>query len=79
MFKKKGNLNSKSNGSFHPPVYQSVCFGHLAWFSVTELCLGWTWQTERDVWVPLKAIKACEIGQLAMQKALRSISSTFGS
>lgn len=71
----------KNNDPFQHPVYWRVCFGYLAWLCVTAICCVWVGagQTGRDVWVPLKAIKACEIGQLARQTALRSISSTFGS
>lgn len=69
------------NNPFQSSVYQRVCFGHLSWFSVTVICCVWfgALQTERDVQVLLEAIKVGEIGQLAMQTSLRSISSTSGS
>lgn len=77
--KNKRSWKRKENIPFQSPVYERVCFGYLPWLSVTVICCVWcgAWQTEGDV--PLEAIKACEIGQLAMQTSLRSISSTFGS
>lgn len=78
---KKKKIKIVKNNPFQSPVYQRVCFGHLPWLSVIVICCVWfgARQTERDVQVPLEAIKVCEIGQLAMQTSLRSISSTFGS
>lgn len=75
------NIEIVKNNPFWSSVYQRVCFGHLSWFSVTIICCVWfgALQTERDVQVLLEAIKVSEIGQLAMQTSLRSISSTFGS
>lgn len=75
------NIEIVKNNPFWSSVYQRVCFGHLSWFSVTVICCVWfgALQTERDVRVLLEAIKVSEIGQLAMQTSLRSISSTFGS
>lgn len=77
----KKKIKIVKNNPFQSPVYQRVCFGHLPWLSVIVICCVWfgARQTERDVQVPLEAIKVCEIGQLAMQTSLRSISSTFGS